>query len=228
MGISFRPRMLLWLVVIILFFVMLWARKQQDIAHKNVLVLSEQTAALTDSLHYFLAHHPAIPESWPIAEIGSIAGPWVLGLGDSLLEIHRITWGTGASLYFFVLQIRKDRSIWLEYRHARIGNSNGDIRRARLKVITSKTLPVSREKFNRFRQKLAGVSFLNATKSTPYTCCFAVESLQWDACLPNLGYLKHASECWQSDQFTQTCAIIMRLVDDPLLQGRLDFALKRR
>ncbi|MEO6760585.1 MAG: hypothetical protein ABIO24_14085 [Saprospiraceae bacterium] len=215
-------RILPWLIGTGLLFSTFWFRKQQDAAQVKAAAVTEQLEAVMDSIIYFRAHHPRITDNWRFQEMERLGFP--LELSDSVIEIHRIRWVPDQAFYFLI-QVKRDSSVWLEYQHWTLVNLFKFTRESQFKVITAQTLPVSRETFDRFRQKLTDISFFDATKSTDYFSCFGTGSLQWEANIQNYGYLKKSTSCRQSVQLAEACEMIMRLVDDPVLQSHLDFAV---
>ena len=209
-------RILPWLAIIALLFSTFWFRKQQAMTQA-------QLNTLTDTLAYFRLNHPNLTEEWYISGLDSIIGPKPLELGDSLQEIHRILWTT-SNAFSFLIKEKKNGSVWLDYRRFTIQNPL--TKAGPIKVLSAKIIPVPIEAFNKFRQKLASISFFDATRHESYICCFATGSLGWDAKFQKEGRLKLAVSCRQSVQFAEACEMMMRLVDDPDLQHALAFAAK--
>lgn len=172
-------RFLPWLVILGLLFSTIWFRKQQDFTQK-------QLSALTDTLAFYQSYYHSSINEWWVPELDSIIGPKPLVLGDSLLEIHRIIW-TLSTIYSFTIKEKKDSTVWLDYKH--YGIKNPLTGAGRTELISAKTISITKSDFQQFRQKLAAIPFLDATRNEDWTCCWVTGSLDWEANFKKEGHL---------------------------------------
>ncbi|MFN4253743.1 MAG: hypothetical protein ACK4Q5_01910 [Saprospiraceae bacterium] len=138
-----------------------------------------------------------------------------VGLGDSLIELHRIAWAT-SRLFVVQVEVYPDSTVCLRYKRGELDIGNWE-----MKVLSSKNRKINWAQWQVFHQKISNVSFLDAVKNNNYMCCFLTGSLHWEAVSINSSRLEHSTRCRQSGQFAEACEYIFQFFDDPELEKAL-------
>lgn len=186
----------------------------------------QQLVMVTDTLSRLMLQQYDLADKWTSndllnTDLDRILGPKNLELGDSLLEIHRIRWTTNEAFAFLIRQY-KSGDITLHYRRFTLQNPLTHV--GKTAVLASENVTIPALDFQRFRTKMAAISFFDATRDDNPMCCFSTGTLNWEARLSEGAQLKHHTSCRQSREFSEACEYIMRLVHDPALQRALDAA----
>jgi hypothetical protein len=193
-----------------------WYKHQYDTTNAKFEMVA-------DSLEHYIYKEISDPIKWSEhlelnRDLNAIMGPKDQALGDSLLESHRIAWFASAAHVFQIHQ-KKDSSVHLIYR--RFTLKNPLTQQGETAVQGTEHVLVPAPVFQKFKEKLAEISFLDASRNTDYLCCFNTGSLSWEARLNNNMILAHKTWCRQSVQFAEACETIMYLVKDANLQSAL-------
>jgi hypothetical protein len=189
---------------------------------RHKLIIEKQQLLLhqtQDTLRYFWHNRM----DWVSPGVQKILGLRQLDLGDSLLEAHRIVWITNR-VYCINLQVRCDSTVRLIYRSGR--TQNPLTKEGRDTIFFQQTKLLGSEIWDDFRQKLAGINFLDATRSTQYLCCYTTGSLDWEAQYLDRTRRSHHVWCRQSTQFAAACESLFKHCNDPNLQSRIERAIE--
>jgi hypothetical protein len=138
-----------------------------------------------------------------------------LGLGDTLIEAHRIIWFR-YEICVLYLEMKKDSTVQMTYQRGTqknklTGYGSNYLLKQEKKVLNHAILL-------EFHKKLAKIQFLDAVKSTEYLCCYDSGHLKWEAIYPDYTRLQHSTSCHQSVQFASACEYLFQFVDDTLMK----------
>lgn len=200
-------------LIVVLLYASFWYKKQYEASQ-------DQLAFATDTLAHLHYNYISEFNKWSDYpeidhDIKEILGPKNLEIGDTLIEIHRIIWTT-SFIHSFLIQQNKNGTVILDYRKFTLQNPVTKI--GKTEVLASERILVSEHFFQQFKEKLAAISFLDATQNEDPMCCFTSGLLRWEARLCDNLLHKHSTWCHQSVEFTEACEILMRLPKDPRLQ----------
>lgn len=192
--------------------------------------VQQQLAFTQDTLMNTLSKN----DDWVYLENAKLMGIGDLNLGDSLIELHSISW-VNSKVFAVKVAVYLDSTVVLNYKRGELSTTTETVpqkgkeqeksrNRLKLNLCANETKRLNYAQWQEFNQKMSKISFLDAAKNKNYMCCITTGTLKWEAIIAPDTQLKHATWCRQSVEFAEACEFVFQFFDDPKLNTALEYA----
>ncbi len=149
------------------------------------------------------------------------AGEPAVWRGEGIKEIHRIIANGDRGLFALRVEVGQDGSVKAMFRKVKVKMPlPRDFKRIEF-LQDSAAQIIQLADLQNFKNRMAQINLLDATVDNNPMCCFGGFTVSWEAVLPDGNRHFFTTFCNQSEQFVESCMLLLRQVDDAELKQRL-------